>query len=429
MTSLRLGIAGLGTVGAGLVKIVQDNADLLSARSGRDIVITAVSARDRTRDRGVDISSYAWEDNAADLASRDDVDVVVELIGGSEGVAYDLVTAALENGKDVVTANKALLANYGFKLSSLAEEHGCSLHYEAAVAGGIPIIKGMREGLAANRISAVYGILNGTCNYILTMMRETGRGFDDVLAEAQELGYAEADPSFDVDGVDAGHKLALLSAIAFGVKPNFTKMPIQGIRDIAAEDISFATELGYKIKLLGIAKVLGDEIMQVMEPCLVPAHGPIGAIEDVYNAIYLEGDHVETPLFTGKGAGAGPTASSVMADIIDAARGIKLPVFNVPASKLEDGKWADIGKSRSVYYLRLRVLDKAGVIADISAILRDYNISIESLIQRAQDADKPVPVVIMTHEVQHSDMMAALEKIENLDAIVEKPFLMRVEEL
>jgi len=429
MDQLRLGIAGLGTVGAGLVNIVQNNADLLSARAGRDIVITAVSARDKNRDRGVDLSPYAWEDNAADVATRDDVDVVVELIGGSEGVAYGLVVSALENGKDVVTANKALLANYGFKLSSLAEEHGCSLHYEAAVAGGIPIIKGLREGLAANRIQAVYGILNGTCNYILTMMRETGRDFDDVLAEAQELGYAEADPSFDIDGIDAGHKLALLSAIAFGVKPNFTKMPIQGIRDITAADIGFATELGYKIKLLGIAKMLGDEIMQVMEPVLVPAHGPIGAIEDVYNAIYLEGDHVETPLFTGKGAGAGPTASSVMADIIDAARGIKLPVFNIPAAKLADGNWADIGKSRSVYYLRMSVLDKPGVIADVSAILRDHNISIETLVQRAQEPNAPVPVVLTTHDVLHSDMVAALEDIKKLDAVVEKPFLMRVEEL
>lgn len=429
MDPLRLGIAGLGTVGTGLVKIVQENADLLSARSGRDIVITAVSARDSSRDRGVDLSGYDWVDNAADLAGRDDVDVVIELIGGSEGIAYDLVEQALSNGKDVVTANKALLAHHGFKLSTLAEDKGCSLHYEAAVAGGIPIIKGLREGLAANRINAVYGILNGTCNYILTMMRETGRDFADVLSEAQELGYAEADPSFDVDGVDAGHKLALLSAIAFGVKPNFTKMPIKGIRDISIEDIKFATELGYKIKLLGIAKTLGDQIMQVMEPVLVPAHGPIGAIEDVYNAIYLEGDAVETPLFTGKGAGAGPTASSVMADIIDAARGIKLPVFNVPAAKLVDGNWADIGKSRSVYYLRLHVLDKPGVIADIAAVLRDYNISIESLIQRAQDAEKAVPVVLMTHEVLHSDMMNALEKIEALTAVVDKPFLMRVEEL
>jgi len=281
------------------------------------------------------------------VATRDDVDVVVELIGGSEGVAYGLVVSALENGKDVVTANKALLANYGFKLSSLAEEHGCSLHYEAAVAGGIPIIK----------------------------------------------------------------------------------MPIQGIRDITAADIGFATELGYKIKLLGIAKMLGDEIMQVMEPVLVPAHGPIGAIEDVYNAIYLEGDHVETPLFTGKGAGAGPTASSVMADIIDAARGIKLPVFNIPAAKLADGNWADIGKSRSVYYLRMSVLDKPGVIADVSAILRDHNISIETLVQRAQEPNAPVPVVLTTHDVLHSDMAAALEDIKKLDAVVEKPFLMRVEEL
>jgi len=427
--ALRLGIAGLGTVGAGLVRIVQDNADLLSARTGRDIVITAISARDKNRDRGVDLSSYEWVDNTAALAARDDVDVVVELIGGSEGTALDLVSAALTNGKDVVTANKALLAHHGYKLATLAEKNNVALTYEAAVAGGIPIIKGLREGLAANRITAVYGILNGTCNYILTVMRETGRDFDDVLAEAQELGYAETDPTFDVDGIDAGHKLAILGAIAFGVKPNFSDLKMTGIRQINATDIAFATELGYRIKLLGIAKNIDGKKVQVLEPCLVPESSELGAVDFATNAVYVAGDHIGQTLFTGPGAGAGPTASAVMADIVDLARGVKHPVFNIPASQLGSSDWDNLDDTQGLYYLRLNVIDKPGVIADVSAILRDHNISIESLIQRVRDPDQAVPLVMTTHETRHGDMMAAVTEIEKLAAIAEKPCLIRIEDL
>lgn len=426
----RIGIAGLGTVGAGLVRIIQEHAALLEVRAGRSVEIVAVSARDRNRDRGVNLSAYRWVDDAQQLATDPELDAVVELIGGSEGVALDLVRTALANGKHVITANKALLAHHGFELALLAEEQGVSLAYEAAVAGGIPIIKAMREGFAANQIKAVYGILNGTCNYILTEMRETGRSFTEVLEDAQAQGYAEADPAFDVDGIDAGHKLCLLTSLAFGVKPDFDSLKIKGIRHIKVEDIAYATELGYRIKLLGIARQ-GDDgrIVQLMEPCLVPTSSPLGAVEGAYNAVYVEGDFVETPLLTGKGAGERPTASAVAADVMDLARRIKVPTFGVPAQKLQQARWAVTGETRNHYYLRLHVLDRPGVIADVSAILRDLNISISSLMQRGRDPGQPVPVVLLSHETRHADMEAACEKIGALACSVEEPCLMRIEEL
>lgn len=425
----RIGIAGLGTVGTGVVKILQTHADLLALRAGRPLEIVSVTARDKNRERGVDLSAYAWVEKPEDLISTGNIDAVVELIGGSEGVALDLVRGALEGGLHVVTANKALLAHHGFDLAVLAEAGQVSLAYEAAVAGGIPIIKAMREGLAANDIRAVYGILNGTCNYILSQMRETGRDFAAVLKEAQEQGYAEADPAFDVDGIDAGHKLCLLTSLAFGVQPDFRALKIQGIRQIHTTDIDYATELGYRVKLLGIARRIGEQIMQVMEPCLVPTASPLGAIEDVYNAVYVEADFVETPLFAGKGAGAGPTASSVVADLIDLARGFVVPTFGVPAQALQKPQWVELGSTTSRYYLRLNVLDQPGVIADISAILRDFNISIGSLMQHGHDPGQPVPVVLISHETKQADMTAACEKIAALACSVEEPCLMRIVEL
>lgn len=425
----RIGLAGLGTVGAGVVKIIQKNGHLLEKRAGRPIEIAAVSAKDRTRDRGVDLSAYDWVENTGDLAKYDNLDAVVEVIGGSEGPAAYLVRASLKNGRHVVTANKALLALHGDELANLADETGACLMFEAAVAGGVPIIKAMREGLAANEIKSIYGILNGTCNYILTTMRQTGRSFDDVLKEAQAQGYAEADPAFDIDGIDAAHKLCILAAIGFGVKPDFKSLSIEGIRHINTTDIAYATEFGYRIKLLGIARRENGKILQVMEPCLVPIESPMGIIDDVYNAVYVEGDFVETPLFTGKGAGQGPTASSVVSDLIDLARGHRLPAFGIPAKDLKAAVWADPGETINSYYLRLMVLDRAGVIADVSAILRDKNISIEGLVQRGRDPGQPVPVIITTHETRHADMMAACELIEKLDCCVEKPRAMCIEEL
>jgi len=427
---LRLGIAGLGTVGTGVVKMIQHSAALLAARAGRSIEIRAVSARDKTKSRGVELASYAWEDDPLALAARDDVDVVVELIGGADGQAAALVRKALTAGKHVVTANKALLAHAGYDLAVLAEAQGVSLRYEAAVAGGIPVIKTLREGFAGNNIRAVYGILNGTCNYILTAMRETGRDFEGILAEAQVKGYAEADPSFDVDGIDAAHKLCILTSLAFGVKPDFQNMKIQGIRHINATDIAFAAELGYRIKLLGIAeRMKGGEISQILEPCLVPVSSPLGEIEDVYNAVYIEGDFVATQLLTGRGAGEGPTASAVMADVMDIARGFVLPTFGVPAKALQEARWMAAGDCASRFYIRLMVLDQPGVIAEVSAILRDLDISIEGLLQRGRDPGQPVPIVLTTHETPQVRLEKACAAFAKLPAVVDAPCLIRIEDL
>ncbi len=427
--AFRLGIAGLGTVGAGVVKNIQQHGDVLAARAGRPVEIISVSAKDRNKDRGVDLSGYDWVDHAEDLANSNSIDCVVEMIGGSEGLALNLVKNSLSKGKHVITANKALLAHHGAELAQIAETNDVALAYEAAIAGGIPIVKALREGFAGNDIQAVFGILNGTSNYILTAMRETGRDFADILKEAQDLGYAEADPSFDVDGDDAGHKLALLAAIAFGTKPDFKSLQMTGIRHITSVDISFATELGYRIKLLGIARKLNGKVMQVLEPCLVPINSRIGAVEGVFNAVQVEGDFVDSGLLVGRGAGEGPTASSVLSDIIDLARGTDIPTFGIPANDLKDPAWIDLGETVSRYYLRLEVLDKPGVIADVSAILRDHDVSIESFIQHGRDPEAPVALVMTTHEAKQASIKAACDQIKELECVSNEPCLMRIEEL
>jgi len=422
----RLGIAGVGTVGVGVVEILRDHANLIALRTGVRIEVICVSSRVKDKDRGVDLSGFDWVDDPLDMAQRDDVDCVVELIGGSEGVALDLVRASLAAGKHVVSANKALVAHHGAELAELAERNNVSLCYEAAVAGGIPIVKAMRESLMGNDFRAVYGILNGTSNYILTAMREGGRSFADVLIEAQEKGYAEADPTFDVEGVDAGHKLALLAAIAFGVKPDFEAVATTGIGHLLPEDVEFAEELGYRIKLLGIAERHDGAIVQSVEPCFVPRSSPLWAIEDVYNAVYVDGDAVETPFFSGRGAGRKPTASSVVGDLVDLARGLKVPTFGVPVAHLSDMVHFDAKSVQSRFYLRLNVLDKPGVIADISAVLRDHLISIESMVQRGRDPGLPVQVVLKTHKAGYGEMRAVVELIEALEACVAKPCLIRI---
>ncbi|MBN33902.1 MAG: homoserine dehydrogenase [Rhodospirillaceae bacterium] len=429
MGTLGLGIAGLGTVGAGVVDVVKRHRDLLSCRCGRAIEITAVSARDRNRDRGVDLSGFRWADDASDLASDPEVDVVVELIGGEEGIALDLVETALKNGKHVVTANKALLAVHGTKLAELADSTGVHVGYEAAVAGGIPIIKALREGLAGNRISRVYGILNGTSNYIMTAMREDGWAFADVLAEAQRLGYAEADPTLDIGGGDAAHKLAIMASIAFRRPVDFDSVHVEGIQAITPMDIEFAQEFGYRIKLLGIAQETEHGIEQRVHPCMVPLSGPIAHVDGVFNAAVVEGDFVDATTYVGRGAGAGPTASAVMADVVDIARGTRLPMFNVSASELVASPAVSIDRRNGAYYIRLMVLDRPGVIADVSAVLRDENISLGSLIQRGRDPETQVPVVMTTHEAEEAAMRRALERIADLDSVTEAPMTIRIEEL
>ncbi len=427
-SSVRLGVAGLGTVGAGLLSLINRNGDLLSGRAGRPVTVTAVSARDRSRDRGVSLDGLAWEDDPVALASRDDVDLVVELIGGSEGQALDLVVAALKAGKPVVTANKALLAEHGAMLAALSDEHHAPLGYEAAVAGGIPVIKSIREGLAGNRLSRVYGILNGTCNYILTEMRTTGRDFADVLEDAQELGYAEADPTFDVEGIDAAHKLALLTSLAFGTIPDFHAMSIEGIRNISAVDIAYADEFGYRIKLLGVAEHVDGQTSQRVRPCLVGAETPIAKVDGVYNAVVAEGDQVGRVVLEGPGAGGGPTASAVAADIVDIAAGRAAAVFGVPAAALVAAQPYESAERQSRYYIRLNVLDRPGVIADIAGVLRDESISIESLLQRADpDDDGTAPVVVITHQTEEGRIRAALDGLDGLDSVLEQPHLLAIE--
>ncbi len=427
MAPLKVGIAGLGNVGAAVCRILAEHGALLAQRAGREIRVTAVSARNRAKERGIPLSGVKWHDDPVALADDPDVDVVVELMGGASGAAFDLVSSAVRLGKPVVTANKALLATRGVEVLALLENGASSIFFEAAVAGGIPVIKGLREGLAANDFRAVYGILNGTCNFILSEMRTTGRNFSDVLAEAQRLGYAEADPGFDIDGVDAAHKLAILSGIAFGGVPDASLVQTSGIRSIAALDITFAKELGYRIKLLGIARRTAAGIEQSVEPCLVPEDSPIAAVEGALNAVYVDGDYVGKVLMMGWGAGGNPTASAVVSDILDVARGRRLPLMGIPSEKVSALKPANIGDRIGSYYLRLIVLDQPGVVADVSAILRDCQVSLESVLQRGRDPEMPVPVVLTTHETLESNIRKAVTEIGRLKAVAEPPHLMRIE--
>lgn len=423
---LNIAIAGLGTVGAGTVKILSENADLLGARCGRALRVSAVSARDKSKDRGISLDGIQWFDDPVKMAVEADADVVVEVIGGSDGVAKACVEAALGAGRHVVTANKALVAHHGTELAHLAEASGVSLNYEAAVAGGIPIIKAMREGLAANKIERVYGILNGTCNYILTLMRETGRTFEDVLVEAQKLGYAEVDPSFDVDGVDSAHKLAILAAVAFGCEVDFDNVYREGIRHVSPLDIRFADELGFRIKLLGLARLGEYGLEQRVHPCMVPVEDPIAHVNDVFNAVVVECDFVDTTMYEGRGAGAGPTASAVVADISDVARGISLPTFAIPAASLKKVAPAPEEHFEGAYYVRLMVVDQPGVFAEVATALRDHDVSMESVLQHGHEPGEPVSVVMTLHVTEESKVMAALAQIEKSKAVVEKPRMIRI---
>lgn len=425
---LRVGIAGLGTVGGGVLRLLDTQAELLEARCGRRILVSAVSARDRAKDRGTDLSAVRWYDDASVMATDPDLDVVVELVGGADGIAKRTVEAAFAHGRHVVTANKALLAHHGAELAQAAEERGLTLAYEAAVAGGIPAIKGLREGLAANGIREVHGILNGTCNYILTEMRTTGREFAEVLADAQKLGYAEADPSFDIDGVDAAHKLAVLTGVAFGVKVDFRSVHVEGIRHISSLDIEYAQELGYRIRLLGIARRTDQGIEQRVHPCMVPIGSPIGATDGVFNAVVADGDFVDKVVLVGRGAGAGPTASAVVADLLDIARGRSTPTFGVPAARLAPLVASPIDRRKGRYYVRLMVVDRPGVIADIAASLRDQNVSMEAFLQRGRAPGEAVPVVLTTHDTEEAAMQRAIALIGGLDAVLEPPRMIRIED-
>ncbi|MCF7700880.1 homoserine dehydrogenase [Loktanella sp. M215] len=421
---LRLGIAGLGTVGVGIVRIVQTHADLLAARAGRPIVITAVSARSQ-KDRGVDLSGYAWESDPTALAARDDVDVVIEVMGGHDGPAKALSEAALKAGKDLVSANKALLAIHGQALAETAEAAGRVIRFEAAVAGGIPVVKSLIEGLAGNAISRVLGVMNGSCNYILTRMEDAGLTYAEVFEEANQLGYLEADPELDVGGIDAGHKLALLAAIAFGTQVDFDGVALEGIGSVTIEDIRQAADMGYKIKLLGVAQMTGRGLEQRMSPCLVPVGSPLAQLQGGTNMVVLEGDAVGQIVLRGAGAGEGPTASAVMADVLDLARGTRYPTFGQPASSLRRAR-AATAAIPAPYYLRLQLLDKPGALAKVATVLGDAGVSIDRM-RQYDHTDTAAPVLIVTHKTTRAALDEALARFADTGVVTATPVAIRIE--
>ncbi|TAN60382.1 MAG: homoserine dehydrogenase [Magnetospirillum sp.] len=422
---LKIALAGLGTVGGGTVSLLHDQAALLEGRAGRALDLVAVSALELPP--GLPVGKAAFFSDARKMAVEADYDVLVELIGGSGGIALEIVKSALARGKHVVTANKAMIAHHGVDLARLAETLGAQIGFEASVGGGIPIIKSLREGLAGNRITQVMGILNGTCNYILTTMRATGRDFADVLAEAQKLGYAEADPSFDIDGVDTAHKLAILASLAFAAPVNIDSVTCEGIRHVSALDIQYADELGYRIKLLGVARQNAHGIETRVYPAMVPLSFPLAHVDGVFNAIVTEGDFVGRTVLEGRGAGARPTASAVVADLVDIARGHVTPTFGVPLSNLKPLPAAPLEAHTSAYYIRLMVRDEPGVFAEIAAALRDEQVSMEKIIQRGRAPGEAVPVVMTVHETQESSMQKALARIGALQAMAEPPHMIRIE--
>lgn len=434
---LRIALAGLGTVGGGVIRLIETNAEIIARRAGRPIVITAVSARNRGKDRGVDLSGYHWEDDMVILGERPDVDVVVELVGGADGPALALARTTFEAGKALVTANKAMIAHHGIELATRAEAAKAALKFEAAVAGGIPVIKGLKEGAAANAIQRVYGILNGTCNYILSTMEDTGRDFADVLAEAQAKGYAEADPTFDIDGIDAAHKLSILASVAFGTAIDFKSVIATGIRRVLAADIAQADALGYYIRLIGMAETDVDaegnrRLFQRVHPHLVHRDHPLAHVDGATNAVVVEGNFAGPLLFQGAGAGDGPTASAVVADLIDIARGDIGAPFSIPVAELDPATPAASGHRSGRAYLRFTVADRPGVLAEITAAMRDAGVSIESMIQKGRGVAGDAPgagqvlVAMVTHEGPESGIAEALRLLEGSPSLAEAPLVMHI---
>ena len=429
---LRIALAGLGTVGAGMIRLLDTNADLVRARAGRELQIVAVSARDRGKNRGVDLSRYAWEDDMTAMAARGDVDVVVELVGGSDGPALTLARNTIAAGKGLVTANKAMVAHHGMELAKAAESAQAPLKFEAAVAGGIPVVKGLREGTAANAIERIYGILNGTSNYILSTMEATGADFADVLAEAQAKGYAEADPTFDVEGIDAAHKLSILAGIAFGACIDFGSVDCEGITNVRAADIAQADTLGYVIRLIGMADVeTGDDgaprLLQRVKPCLVPKDHPLAHVTGATNAVVAEGNFSGRLLFQGAGAGDGPTASAVVADLIDIARGETSAPFSIPVAEMIAMAPAGSGARTGRNYLRFTVTDRPGVLAEITAAMRDAGVSIESLIQQGRVSEGgEVLVAMVAHEGPEQNVAHALQLLDASPNLTGAPLVMQI---
>ncbi len=441
MREFRVGLLGLGTIGTGVARILIEQQDLMMRRLGQRIRLVAAADKDKGRDRGLDFSNVRLSDDAGAVVEADDVDLLVELIGGYEP-ARGFVASALEHGKHVVTANKALIAKHGEELFSMAVEKGVAIGFEAAVGGGIPCLKALREGLAANVIESVHGILNGTCNFILTKMENEGADYADVLKEAQQLGYAEADPGFDVEGIDTAHKLAILAAMAFGSRIRFDQVFTEGISKITAVDIEAASELGYRIKLLGIAKPHGEKgaverVEMRVHPTLVPKNSQLAQVSDSYNAVMINGDFVEHTMYFGRGAGERPTASAVVADIMDIARvfsrdvpgGVSRlpPPMGFVEEYRHDLETLPMADVQCEYYLRLMVKDEPGVIASITSILADQRISLEAVTQKERNVAHAVPVVMLTHEISEGNLQAAIGRITALPTVEEEILILRKE--
>ena len=420
----RLGVAGLGTVGSGLLSFLAEQPDF--APAGGRAVVTGVSARSRSRPRPFDISGLAWFDDPVALANSPDVDVFVELIGGSDGPAKAAVEAALAAGKPVVTANKALIAEHGAELAALAESTGAPLLFEAAVMGGVPAVKMVREALVGEEIKSISGILNGTCNYILTEMETTGRSFAEVLSEAQRLGYAEADPTMDVGGFDAAHKISILAALAFGCAPNFAAAEIEGIEQVDLLDIRMAKDLGYRIKLVASAERSADGVLVRVHPSLAPLAHPLAQAGGALNALFIEGKRIGRIFVQGPGAGSGPTAAAVAADIADVMTAAVRPVFQAPAGSLTPFEPIDPSKMMGRAYLRFLVKDEPGVIAAVSETLAEAGVSIESFLQKPTEGAEGVPIVLTTHAVAESVLTAAVERIAGLPSVLDRPHLLRI---
>ncbi len=439
INGLKLGVAGVGTVGSGLLRLLAAREGDIVARAGRPIDVVAISARDRKKNRDADISPFRFVEDPVALATDPAINVFVELVGGEDGVAKHAIEAALDSGKHVVTANKALLAHHGPSLAALAEKNGVALNFEAAVAGGIPVVKVIRESLQGNDISRVYGILNGTCNYILTLMEKEGRAFADVLKEAQAQGYAEADPTFDIGGFDTAHKLALLTSLAFGTRTSFDSVYVEGIETITPADIEAADDLGYRIKLLGVALRTDSGIEQRVHPTMVPKHTAIAEVDGVSNCVAIDGDFVGDVMLIGPGAGAGPTASAVTSDLIDIARGHILSPFGTKAETLKPYKPAQMRAHEGGYYIRLSVYDRPGSFAAIAGRMADQGISIESIMQRGPSAGppglnhrqdgSPAFVVMITHQTTEAAIRKALAAIERDGHVDQKPQMIRIEKL
>ena len=432
--SLRVGIAGLGNVGASVIRLLERQSAALASRTGRSIKVVAVSARERNRERGVDVSGLAWFDDPVALARSPDIDLFVELMGGSEGAARAAVEAALGAGKSVVTANKALLAAHGMALAKLAEEKHVALAFEASVAGGIPIVKTLREGLAGNQIVRVYGILNGTCNYILSRMELEGLSFEACLKEAQRLGYAEADPTFDIGGFDSANKLAILTALAFGTAVDLEAIHVEGIQSITLADLKAADELGYRIKLLGVAQRTAGGIEQRVHPTMIPKSSSVAQVMGVTTAVTIDTDAVKELTLVGPGAGGDATASAVVADIADIAKGIRSAPFGLPVADLETATRLPMQRHEGGYYIRLSVHDRPGAAAAIATRMAERQISLESIVQRSRPA-KPgevssigvVPVILMTYATSETTIREVLEAVVKDGYIAERPQVIRIE--